>query len=245
MSVQDRMPDFRAMARTVFAGLEYYGIIPPFSEQEHHVLPRLVKDGDTVLDIGANVGEYTCQLSRLVGPSGHVFAYEPYPPSFAMLSRLVRALGMANVTARDVALSDVHRTMRLARPKRAIGGTMHGFVHESTEWSPHDIEVAGHTLDEEVADLGLKSVDLIKCDVEGNEWKVIAGGLRTLREQRPVLICEIEERWAARYGQSRSDVIHEIQRLGSYRTFIAGGNELVPLGPDSLSGRNLIFVPET
>jgi len=236
-------PDFRALARTAMAGLEYYGIHPPFMEPEHRVLPQLVKGGDTALDIGANVGAYTCQLSRLVGPSGRVVAFEPYPPSFARLSALVRFLALTNVTLRDVAITDSRRTVRLAPPRAAIGGTMHGFVHEATDRSNTDVEVAGRTLDEEVQEIGLPRISLIKCDVEGGEAAVIAGGHRTIQTDRPIVICEIEERWAERYGQHQLEVVERLRELGRYRVFAVLGSSLVPWKADRPRGGNLFFLP--
>lgn len=226
------------------AGLEYFGINPPFMEPEHRVLPRLVRVGDTVLDIGANVGAYTCQLSRLVGPSGRVVAFEPYPPSFYHLATLVRFLALTNVTVRNVAITDTHREVRLARPKSALGGTLHGFVHETADQSPLDVEVEGRALDEEVEELGLQKVNFIKCDVEGGESAVIAGGRRTLESHRPILMCEIEDRWAGRYGRSRSQMIEHLCQLGNYQVFSAFGSSLVPWRSGPSSG-NMIFIPSS
>ncbi len=239
----DRGLDFRLLARTWLAGLEYFGINPPFMEPEHLILPQLVKPGDTALDIGANVGAYTCQLSRLVGPLGNVTAFEPYPPSFSRLASLVRFLSLTNVTLRNIAITESSRTVRLARPRRAIGGALHGFVHEATEWSPMDVEVTGHTLDEEVDQLGLNHVNFIKCDVEGAEAAVFAGGQNTIGKHRPIVICEIEDRWTGRYGAHRSDVVERLRELGRYKVFTVDGHRIVPWGIDRDARNNVIFLP--
>jgi len=243
MSESVESPNFRAFARTLLAGLEYYGIHPPFMESEHRLVPRLVRPGATALDIGANVGAYTCQLARLVGPKGRVVAFEAYPPSFARLSALVRFLSLANVATRNVALIDSDRPVRLARPPPAFGGSLHGFVHEATEASPLDIEVPGRTLDEEVEEIGLTKVDFIKCDVEGGEAAVMAGGLRTIRTHRPTILCEVEDRWSARYGRSGVGVVEELMQQGRYDVFSYIGTQLVPWSSTRPSGRNLVFLP--
>jgi len=231
------------LARTALAGLEYLGINPPAMEPEHRLMPQLVKQGDTALDIGANVGAYTCQFSRLVGPSGRVVAFEAYPPTFSHLSALARFLALSNVTLRNVAITDSRRTVRFASARPAFGGTMHGFVHETTVWSPQDRQVEGRTLDEEVEEIGLRKVNLIKCDIEGGEAAMINGGQNTLQRHRPIVVCEIEERWTGRYGQHRSEVIDHLRELGRYEVFSTAQGRLIPLAEDLSSGNNVVFLP--
>lgn len=244
-SMSDSIPllDLRLLARTALAGLEYYGINPPFAEPEHLILPRLVKEGGVAVDVGANVGAYTCHLSRLVGLSGHVVAFEPYPPAFRKLASLLRLLAISNVTARNVAITDEPGVVRLAMAERAIGGSLHGFVHQSTATASDDLKVEGHTLDEEVARMGLRRIDLIKCDVEGGEAAVIRGARETLERHRPVLICEIDDRWSRRYGRSRSQVIEQIRQSGYRTVCVTFRGGLVPADQYPGRGTNLIFLP--
>ena len=62
-------------------------------EPEYQLLPTLVSPGDWVLDIGANVGHYTLELARLVGPQGRVIAFEPVPETFSVLAANVECRG--------------------------------------------------------------------------------------------------------------------------------------------------------
>ena len=59
-----------------------------WSEPELDLLPSLVKPGDVVLDVGANYGLYSHYMGRLVGPSGHVYAFEPIPFTAATFDAL-------------------------------------------------------------------------------------------------------------------------------------------------------------
>lgn len=74
-------------------------------EPEIVEITRHLRVGDWAVDVGPNVGHYTCHMARCVGASGRVLAFEPVPVSFALLASNVRATGASNVTLFNVALS--------------------------------------------------------------------------------------------------------------------------------------------
>src|SRR5207253_6545315 len=73
---------------------------------ETYLVERRVREGDVVLDIGANIGYYTLVFAELVGDSGRVFAFEPEPANFALLSENTGLNGRANVTLVNAAVAD-------------------------------------------------------------------------------------------------------------------------------------------
>lgn len=75
-------------------------------EPEYSKLGEWVSEGDCVIDIGANVGIFTAALSQLVGPDGHVFAFEPIPETFRLLTFSSRLYAHQNVTLFNAADSD-------------------------------------------------------------------------------------------------------------------------------------------
>jgi predicted methyltransferase len=86
------------------------------AEGEILFLPNLVKEGDIVWDIGANAGEYTFQLSRLVGPGGQVHAFEPLDYNFGTLLLTIKRARLRNVTTHQLALSDQAGKARMSMP---------------------------------------------------------------------------------------------------------------------------------
>ncbi|MCJ7424010.1 FkbM family methyltransferase, partial [Candidatus Bathyarchaeota archaeon] len=75
--------------------------------QEVMVLRKIVRSGDTVFDIGANVGQFTCLLAHLAGSKGAVHAFEPIPPVFHKLQNNISRNGLSStVLLNQCALSD-------------------------------------------------------------------------------------------------------------------------------------------
>jgi FkbM family methyltransferase len=146
----------------------------------------LLRPGDTVLDIGANIGVYTRFCSEFVGPTGHVHSMEPIPETFSYLSRNVEALGLRNVTLHNLAASDTvsdHAAMNM--PQYASGGAN---IYEATLSDSGDIPVKTTRLDTLFPNLSLR---LIKCDVEGHEVACINGALELIARCRPSWVVEV------------------------------------------------------
>lgn len=102
-------------------------------EADFHMLGRLVKAGETVLDIGANVGRYTLRLSELVGLGGRVFAFEPVGETFEILAANARRAAYENVTLVNVAVSSHPHTARLVLPTDEAGFAAHYFARVADE----------------------------------------------------------------------------------------------------------------
>lgn len=176
------------------------------TEGESVYLPHVVRPGDVVWDIGANVGEYTFQLSRLVGPAGHVHAFEPMAYNFGTLAALIKRARLSNVSAHQIALSDSCGTGRMRMP--AVIEHSLGRFAESGE------TVSVRTVDDLIQS-GLPVPTFVKCDVEGNGPQVIAGAANLIRERRPLWLMEV---W-------NSDEIRHMEALGydCYRYPVRGG----------------------
>ena len=63
--------------------------------------------GNFVIDLGANIGYYTCILAKLVGKDGKVFAFEPDPRNLKLLEKNIKVNEYNNVVIVDKAVSDV------------------------------------------------------------------------------------------------------------------------------------------
>ena len=119
----------RAVSRLFFLWQRLgIGRYAPATEYVYH-LPRLVRAGDTAVDIGANLGYYARTLSRLAGPAGRVYAVEPVPPILAVLRRNLRRC--RNVEILPYALGTENKPITMANDSaRETGyfGTGQNFV---------------------------------------------------------------------------------------------------------------------
>jgi FkbM family methyltransferase len=145
-------------------------------------LTRLVRPGDVVLDIGANVGFYTLLAAKLAGPSGRVFAFEPLADNVAMLRRHLEVNRVATVEVVEAAVAAASGTRRFTTGEYHATGQL-------TETGGQAVQVV--SLDELHASGRLPRVDVMKVDVEGAELEVLQGAARVIEEFRPVVIMEL------------------------------------------------------
>lgn len=147
-----------------------------------------VHAGDTVWDVGANVGQFTQLFSEWVGSDGIVVAFEPVPACFEALQG--HAAACANVRALNVGLSDAEARlqMHLGRDPRA---TIHTFLATRDD-TPLSIELTVYAGDQLRQSRALPAPNVIKVDVEGFEPEVLRGLDRTLADPAcHSVLCEV------------------------------------------------------
>jgi FkbM family methyltransferase len=149
-----------------------------------------VAAGDTVYDIGANVGYVSLSLAKRVGSKGHVVAFEPVPQNLRLLRTNIENNQLSNVKIFDVAVSD--------RRGEAIIRISENLATASLVWHKGDrgaVELVIKTviIDDliEAGDLPIPS--FIKIDVEGAEGPALLGMHRTLAAARPVVFIECSD----------------------------------------------------
>lgn len=194
-------------------------------------LPQLVKQGDKVIDIGANLGYYTCPLADLVGEGGRVYAVEPVPVIFSVLKRNVGK--RRNVELLNYALGEECRTIEMANDSVASAGyfgTGRNFVSEG-ELSKDAVRFTAQMKRGSELFGGMEKIDFIKCDIEGYE-RVVLPELRPLIEKfHPTVLIETD-------GESRQQMIRMFTELGYSAYMLVGGKE-VTLDPES--DKDIIF----
>ena len=192
-------------------------LLGAFERSTVATLKKLVKPGDVVFDIGANIGSHTLGLARSVGPHGRVYAFEPADFAFAKLQRNL-ALNPeldSRTRARQILLS----SSAAEPPQEQIyaswplekGDSVHA-KHRGRLVTTHNASV--DTLDRFAQSEGLDRLDLIKIDVDGHELPVLQGGLGLLKKFRPILLMEISPYVHAEQGNSFAAFVDLLRETG-------------------------------
>jgi len=154
---------------------------------EQELLAKVLKPGDTFYDIGANVGFYSTIAARLVGPNGHVYAFEPYGPSAQMAKRNADLNAFSNVTVIQTAIGSGEGTARLQTPE----GQLSTHYRLAGGASQPTLEVPITSIDIYAGPHKLRGPNVVMVDVEGGEIDVLRGMLNTVRSYRPTIMCEV------------------------------------------------------
>ncbi len=173
-----------------------------------------LREGMTVFDAGANVGDLTLLFSRFVGETGSVHAFEPCGAAFERLSAVSRAASLRNVRLNQLALAEEEGTVLL-----------HIYDDEYMSWNTRALrplenyginvkprateEVPSTTVDLYCERNGVTEIDLLKIDVEGAELQVLMGARRMMSEKR--VRCMTFE-----FGQTTFDMGNTPDQLEAY-----------------------------
>ena len=209
--------------RAVGARLRRRGV---WAAAETALCKREIKPGMHVLDVGANIGYFTLLFARLVGPNGHVHAFEPEPRNFELLQRNIARNGYTNVTAVPKAVSRTSGSQRLYKSPNNLGD--HRLAHGTAGRDSIDVSVIA--LDEFLQDEA--RVDFIKLDIQGAECAAVQGARQLITRSAP--LCLITEFWPAgmrAFGDDPEQYLQELSALGFSIAIIAPGSrpEFIPL----------------
>ncbi|MEO7115550.1 MAG: FkbM family methyltransferase [Caldimonas sp.] len=171
-------------------------------------LDQLLREGDTMVDIGANIGMIALHARSLVGKTGRVICFEPNPECASAVEEHMKLNGIRNVEVRRCALASAPGTLTLNLTSEHSGTATLAPVRGTVVKS---IQVPVRVGDDELERVAPK---VIKIDVEGFELNVLQGLRKTLAKHKPILITELVDEHLARAGTS-TDEIHEfLQEFG-------------------------------
>jgi FkbM family methyltransferase len=188
--------------------------------QDVYFLKKIIRPGDYCADIGAHLGYFTLNLSRLAGPTGKVVAVEPMPPFHATLQRQLQRRHAGNVTLYQVALGGNGEYVEMGIPNTSDFGRAR-VVNDNLHLNfGKTIKIKNESADTLFSDL--PRLDYVKCDVEGLEYSVFASMTKTLEKHHPILLCEF-------FDRDLRIRFYELVKPFGYRPFALEKGMLVPI----------------
>ena len=178
----------------------YYGFI----ENSRQKLLRLIKKGNTIFDIGANVGDVSMNASIRVDVEGKVFAFEPDEINFKRFQSNLLVNNFCNITIINKGMGNISGEYFLSIIDENNLG-MNKIVPVANNIKGSYIDII--TIDEYVKEKNIKNIDLIKIDVEGFEMNVLLGGKNSINRFKPKLFVELDNNNLKEQGFSAKEII--------------------------------------
>jgi FkbM family methyltransferase len=184
-------------------------------------MQRAVRPGDTIWDVGANVGDYATQFADWVGPAGQVYAFEPSRETGTRLA--LACAGRANIALLPLGLSDRSGEAKLLRGDDADGATARvAEADDAGAVASGAFDTVALARGDDLIATGLATVPtLIKLDVEGHELDVLHGLANTLADRRLAHLF-IEVHFAVLHRTGRKDVPAKLERFLEMKGFRIG-----------------------
>ncbi len=200
---------------------------------------RILRPGDTVLDVGANAGYYTMIAALLVGHEGAVHAFEPSPAALPWLRASVAQSPSAPIHLHPVAVTDRcgHATFHVARPECTGYSSLRDLGADATR------QVTVPTIPLDALLERLTPVRLVKIDVEGAELLVLRGMAGLIERDRPYIIVEVDDNFLRAQGGSAADVCSLLEHAGYTLLRIVERGDLEPLDAPPIVRCNLLAQP--
>jgi len=172
--------------------------------------------GDTILEIGANIGTETVGFSDIVGDLGKVYAFEPLPSNLELLKETVRLNQYQNVIVLPVAVGEECKRVRFVVPPAKSASGMGYILGIEKQTNSNSIETDCVTLDSYSDRIG--PVKLIFIDAEGAEVLILSGAREFIQTHKPTIVLEAHPKFLARAGFTPKDLYAEIKEL-EYKPF--------------------------
>ncbi len=212
-----------------------------FFEWQSVVVARVVcRRGDTVIEVGANIGTESVLYAHLIGPSGQLLCFEPLPQNAVLLEKNLAQNGQSQAQVRRQAVSDRAGRVYFHAPTADENCGMGRIVEDGGASAGLEVECV--TLDDLRRAGAARAPRLLVIDVQGAEMLVLRGAERILTEDRPVVVFEAEADLLAERGLTPADLFAHMRerQYQTWRITKWGLSAAVPTGGE---GINCVCIP--
>ena len=236
---------FRILVALNEVGVSRPILLDKYEPEAVALFKSLVKPGDRVIDVGANIGFHSLLFAQLVGPTGRVLSFEPVKYLYdALIASVAENHFHDRIEAYNCAISDRAGTSLI---RHAVGTSNFGGAHladvKRDDGHAYD-EIETKTLSDFISD---QRCNLIKIDAEGAEGRVLQGAVDLLKRDRPLLFVELFNEQLTKISGLTATALIKWMAMFDYRcletTGGKPGRELAAY--DAPEIMNVLFVPDT
>lgn len=191
------------------------------------------KDEINFLDIGANTGGFI--FLPLLNESIKCFAFEPNPAAYTALTENIELNNLKNnVETFNMGMWKEPSELELKIPVdttdsglATMGNDPSRFIYDNKtgEFTTHKVNCT--TIDTFFEQKKLDSIDIIKIDTEGAELAILIGGQKTLKEFKPLVVLEYDNKNTAQFGYEREEILKLLQTYGYTKFQLFGESDLI------------------
>lgn len=182
-----------------------------------------LRSGDIVIEVGANVGAHTLVMSRIVGRTGRVYAFEP--TDFAML-KLKRNVELNKEFSENITLlQNIVTNGELSLPRIGIRSSWKLDSESSSVYAEECSFSEPVSIDYFIDEYGIDKLSLIKIDTDGYDLKVLQGAQSALSVFRPVVFIELCQYTLMEQGDSVQGIFNLLTNIG-YTGYFEDGRKI-------------------
>ena len=193
-----------------------------YEKKDSDMILSLLQDDSTFFDIGGNIGWYSMAASK-VKKNIDIYVFEPIKKTYDSLVDNLEINNCNNVKSYNFGLSNREDEIVFYFYEEGSGNASAAMLDETR--ANQQVKCHVQPLDKFFPSEGLKSLDFIKCDVEGAELLVFQGGKATISEYKPIIFTEMLRKWTARFHYHPNEIIDFLNHLG-YGCYYAEDEQL-------------------
>lgn len=183
---------------------------------------ELIKVGDTLIDVGTNIGQTAMTFSKIGGGNSIVYGFEPDLVNYSKAIENLKINSFANIHLLNIGLGSKPGKLHLKINTPSNRG---GSRIDQTA-SANSFEIPIETLDNIIEQKKITKIDLIKIDVEGFELEVIKGAKEVLKKHKPKLFIEVDDNNLKEQNTSAKELIEYLLTFG-YTITDSKNNQIV------------------
>lgn len=160
-----------------------------YEKAELIVYKALLNDANMIVDVGGNIGLYSVIGAKYMPRNGRVVAFEPIPNNVSLLKENLALNDVENkVTVEQIAIGDSVGKVELYISEKSIGN--HSASADNAGKNSVKMNINRTSLDKYFEKIEVKSIDILKIDIEGYDYYALKGALKVIKKHKPTLFVE-------------------------------------------------------